>query len=230
MYLYHGTSAKYLDKILKEGLRPRNFTKVSNWDHTVASHPDMVYLTSCYPVYFAQSATKDWQEKLVICRIKKSKLKRSLLRPDEDGLEQMGRKAIYQIKDMDMLHATAWLRDHIDSFKHATDTVLEHLGTCAYKGEISASDIHQIAVIDPRKNHRMWSSWDPTITTVNHMIMGKRYEAMTEWIFGKKITPAEYFGIGYETMPKEFQNQVEAQSEEILADRSGIEIIKGGGK
>jgi hypothetical protein len=41
--LYHGTSTLFLDSILKEGLKPRKETGVSNWVPHLESHPDFVY-------------------------------------------------------------------------------------------------------------------------------------------------------------------------------------------
>jgi len=42
--LYHGTSTLFLDSILKEGLKPRKETGISNWVPHLESHPDFVYL------------------------------------------------------------------------------------------------------------------------------------------------------------------------------------------
>jgi hypothetical protein len=53
MRFYHGTSARRLTTILKDGIRPRLKT-ASNWEK-MPSRPDMVYLTVAYPLYFAMN-------------------------------------------------------------------------------------------------------------------------------------------------------------------------------
>lgn len=72
--LYHGTSERYLDSILKHGLLPRSQSNESgNWDHTVQSADDRVYLTKGYAPYFAFSAVEAG-ERWLILEIDKSKL------------------------------------------------------------------------------------------------------------------------------------------------------------
>ena len=56
--LYHGTTTKHLDKILKQGITPRH-DRPSNWDKH-PSREDMVYLTNAYAIYFAQVCC-DWE-------------------------------------------------------------------------------------------------------------------------------------------------------------------------
>jgi hypothetical protein len=54
MRLFHGTSAKKLDKIFKEGIKPRG-RKKSLWaEHPSA--PDRVYLTKAYALFFGSMA------------------------------------------------------------------------------------------------------------------------------------------------------------------------------
>ena len=54
--LYHGTSSRFLDRILKHGIKPRG-KGTSQWDK-FPSRPDLVYLTTAYPFYFAIQAIK----------------------------------------------------------------------------------------------------------------------------------------------------------------------------
>jgi hypothetical protein len=45
MLLYHGTSKKLVDDILKEGLKPRGEDKGNWYVNNIPSHPDLIYLT-----------------------------------------------------------------------------------------------------------------------------------------------------------------------------------------
>src|SRR4028119_388978 len=85
MLLYHGTSLKNGEKILKSGILPRR-SKRSNWDHCQApSRSDCVYLTSVYAGYFAQQADKEGQG-WAIFEIDSNQLNPGHLLPDEDCL------------------------------------------------------------------------------------------------------------------------------------------------
>ena len=65
--LYHGTSERHLESILKNGILPRNETNVSgNWDHTIPSSDDRVYLTKGYAPYFAFSSAESGERWLII--------------------------------------------------------------------------------------------------------------------------------------------------------------------
>lgn len=59
MILYHGTTMKNLEKIKKQGLKPRGKRK-SNWETGIGkSRKDLVYLTNCYAPYYADGACKE---------------------------------------------------------------------------------------------------------------------------------------------------------------------------
>jgi len=64
MLLYHGTSAKFLEPILRDGLRPRG-TDGGRWQEW-PSRPDCVYLTSAYGFYFAMACPTEDGDRLVL--------------------------------------------------------------------------------------------------------------------------------------------------------------------
>ncbi len=53
MLLYHGTNLTNWEKIKEVGLLPRSMGANSNWEHTVESDPDTIYLTDAYAMYFS---------------------------------------------------------------------------------------------------------------------------------------------------------------------------------
>lgn len=86
MILYHGTSTQFLPRILKEGLLPREVTRMaSHWEGDVESKPDLVYLTTAYPVYFAIQACEEPYNPVVL----QVSVSMKSLYPDEDFLAQM---------------------------------------------------------------------------------------------------------------------------------------------
>src|SRR5713226_8459285 len=85
MKLYHGTTERYLNSILKIGISPRRRRK-SNWN--VKSNPRAVYLTNVYALHFANAARASGEAALIL-EIDTDDLNSTLLAPDEDYLEQV---------------------------------------------------------------------------------------------------------------------------------------------
>lgn len=197
MKLYHGTSVWAAQQALKQGLQPRR-KKKGNWDHTVKSSPDSVYLTTAYPVYFAINAISN--ERMVQkergkldgpdCAIVEIETERLTLggyylTPDEDTLEQVGRDS----DDIpgDMQARTEWYRDHL-MVHHGTKnwaTGLQAMGVCAHTGPINVDAITRVFWFEPAKApifsaHAM----DPSISVMNYQVVGHRYQAMLAVLTG----------------------------------------------
>lgn len=84
MILYHGTSARHLSVIRRQGLLPRRLTGNSNWNGDVESKDSMVYLTDAYPVYFALVAAFAEGKEPADLLILQVEVDESELYPDED--------------------------------------------------------------------------------------------------------------------------------------------------
>lgn len=103
MFVYHGTSEKYLPEVLKNGLVPRG-DRGGNWKHTEEGHPEFVYLTSVYAGYFACCAIDDFdKERMMIVEVDLDKLFQFKFRPDEDFIAQALKKTKQVPEDMDLL-------------------------------------------------------------------------------------------------------------------------------
>mgnify|MGYP006995564991 CR=1 FL=1 len=90
LILYHSTSNIFLDRILKEGIKPPSKTNISNYKgeeccgKSLESNPELVYLIDYGHIHFgANGALRKWGGELACFRILIDDL--SKLRPDEDS-------------------------------------------------------------------------------------------------------------------------------------------------
>lgn len=207
MKLYHGTSEKYAEDIIKYGLKPRG-KKRSHWKGT-PSHPGAVYLTNAYAVYFAQAACNGRRDRLAIFEIEVGPAVLNLFAPDEDYLEQVTRRdPVWQKQaGTDMKKRTAWFKKRAFShFSEEWENSLARLGTCSYFGPIFPGAITRVAFLPC--DHDLVFQSDPTITLINYSIMGAFYRNLTRTIFGDLDLEEDPFG-----------------RSESLPSRTGIEVM-----
>ncbi len=209
MKLYHGTSYRNLQQIIKtKSIVPRKGD--GNWKHTLKSNPEMVYLTNCYGCYFAFNSTYHLadesipdgeydannydDDKAVVLEIDVSPKN---LYPDEDALEQVSRldndlnKHIKQfMSDYDdsidyMADRTNFFIDNYEQYKDLWKTSLDALGTVCHKGKIHINHIKRVAVLHP---HAFLYS-QPTITIANYRYKGADYrKECSELIWSKEYS------------------------------------------
>lgn len=185
MKLYHGTSSKHLDSILKRGICPRGGKK-SNWD--MASRHDAVYLSACYAPYFAIQATRSLKHQPCIIEIETDVLPHALLVPDEDAIEQIMRGKDKVKGDMET--RTAWYRDRLHMFTATPDWLasIRALGNCAYLDYIPPYCITDIITVDYTEGDArkmLGLVLDPTITVMNMQVAGGYYRDLTHWFFAR---------------------------------------------
>ena len=182
--LYHGTSSAHLDKILKSGLRPR-YSKSSDWE--CASRPDMIYLTSAYPLYFAEHSITHHGGEPVVIEVEVDTLR---LYPDEDFLEQATRSEknreknpdlATKLEGLDMEQRTKFFRDSLEEYKHHYSDSLKYLGNCCHKGIIKPKRIRRYVMPDSKT--QMMS--DPTIHISNFFHMSDYYADLIKEMFNK---------------------------------------------
>jgi hypothetical protein len=187
MKLYHGTSIKRLPLILEEGVKPRG-KKKGNWSTTITSNPRAVYLTTAYPLYFANAASKG-SDASVIFEIDTDLLDHWLLAPDEDFLEQAtrGSPQFASITNKNMIERTKWFRKRaFTKFQHEWQRSLNGLGTCCYYSEINPESITRYATIERKAPIQRLS--DPSISIVNFKLLGGFYRNLVSKIFNYPIT------------------------------------------
>jgi hypothetical protein len=216
MLLYHGTTASLLPKIIRNGILPRQFSQNSQWEHTIPSREDCVYLTDCYAGYFAQVASKN-EDSIAVFEIETDFLDSQLFLPDEDALEQLSRNQDLSFlgEASTMEERTKLLRDNLTDFSHLWPESLEYLGTCAFHGSISISAITRVAIYDTRSNPSMsMAMLDPSISVLNHRICAEKYKAMTRWLFNDKFDLEDICGFGTAVVPAELRDRINSMTQQ----------------
>ena len=157
MILYHGTSPENADIIMKEGFKPRGETGKSNWDHTLPSQEDFIYLTIAYPFHFATAASTG-----SIASVIQVEVDEDDFYPDEDFIRQ-GCKFDNEV-EID-----------ITQYKNCGLLSMIHLGNCAVLPEA----IKVIGRKDFKVSDMIYYS-DPTISLMNFKIMSEYYKELTK--------------------------------------------------
>jgi hypothetical protein len=228
MYLYHGTSSSHLESIRKHGIQPRGFDSNGNWEHTVLSGEDRVYLTDVYAGYFALCASDG--EPWLIAEVDVDKLDQSLLRPDEDAIAQIAHSAPSfnevwggkPVKEYTPEELTEFVRDNIDQWADEWQQMLQAIGNCSYKGVIPARAITRISIFDPKNNGEIaLMAADPIISIMNYRLCANKYRALTRWLMGETVSSEEL--LQGDLLSDEDKGQVKA----ILATQQ-VEIITFG--
>jgi hypothetical protein len=183
MKLYHGTSTKRLDEILKHGLRPRKGRKCkSNWKE-YPSRTDMVYLTSAYPFYFAASAAGKGEDPVVF-EIDTTLLEEGNFFPDEDFISQ----GMKDIANHDKY------RENLELYQHHWELSVEKLGNCCYKGVIPAKAITRYCILSKKRSDLLIQMLDPSISIMNFMVLGTWYNNFVSYMFGDLELIPDKFG------------------------------------
>lgn len=180
--LYHGTSTHYLRDILKDGLQPRNVTGSTQFEHTLESRDDAVYLTTAYPLYYAANSVRN-ESGLLLVEVDTAFLDPELFMADEDGLAQTRAQWDNLPEHWDLRQVTAYYRDR--AHKYRAEETLAALGVCSYQGSIPVAAISRLATLTTTDAARLiLSGIDPTITVGNYRYLGALFEATVPWFFG----------------------------------------------
>jgi len=212
MILYHGTSDTFLPYILENGIEPRGKTRnPGNWEHTIQSARDRVYLTDAYAPYFAEAAASTGGNPIVFA-VDTNKIS-NLLVPDEDALEQVNRiqDKIGKLTKKEMIKRTREFQREAEWFQKSGSFTYENslatLGTCACVGSIDPKAILGYYTLQKGKS---WQVWDPTITPLNYHFMKTFYRFASEVAWTGKATTelSEIDKLRWQTDPVETINSL----------------------
>ena len=239
MRLFHGTNEQAARSAAGDGLLTRSALEIeSNWD--MPSREDLVYLTRGYAPYFAANAS-DAGSKWGLVEVE---VDPGDLLPDEDFMEQATRgydwtetiaanppargefEVLLQMRGM--VDRTRWFRERLSWFRHMAEASLEGLGNCAHEWDIDGADVVRVAVFDPKALGTLsMTAMDPTITIINWVICGEKYQALNRWMLGYDVTAEEVFATpavhGMERSP--VQMEALADLNEKMASHAGVEVI-----
>jgi hypothetical protein len=183
--LYHGTSLKALRRIFQSrAIKPRGTVRPSNWKHTIESNPSAVYLTSAYPLSFAQQAAED-HESVAIIEVNMEALT-PRLQADEDAIEQALRGKDKLPEHWDVVRRTRYYRSRAHLYR--AEASLAVLGTCAHRGEIGIEHCGRVAVIDAEKQMEIvvMGGLDPAgIGVLHYAYCGAEGRALWRWLFNE---------------------------------------------
>jgi len=253
MKLYHGTTEKIARLALIEGLRPREETgSKGNWEHSIDSALNRVYLSAAYAGYFAYCAA-GVDEKWGIVEVDTELLEPDKFYPDEDFMEQASRaqevpkwveedpddpmgdpyeelRAANALPDKDRMKArTEYFRNNIWFYAHLWRDSVEHLGNCCYLGEIPPEAITRVSVFDPTSNMGIQMSVDPSITLLNYRVCQNKYKAITRWLAGYEDVTVDDITMLFAGEDERVEEAREYWRTEVIPNRSGLEVIRGPG-
>lgn len=232
MLLYHGTNERWLDSIIKNGLRPRGRSQArNNWKHVAhQSNPRCVYLTDSYAPYFAFIASRGEDPSCAVVEVDTDLLDESSLLPDEDAWEQLGRGRDGIPGNMSR-RTVAWRnliggQDPVAIRMFTADDgttgwrlSLRALGTCCHLGRMPPEAITRAVRWPHRPNVRQMLVWDPTITLMNQRIVGDRYRALT-----RRLMTGSFF-VGQPTAESRLDAMRDSEMA-ILPPIEGYELIE----
>lgn len=223
--LYHGTSSKFLTRIMSYGLKPRGSRRRGNWE-AYPSRQDFVYLTTAYAPYFAWNAADTKKgEKALIVEVNPAFLHESSLFPDEDFVAQ----AISSTEKRPISEVHGKVRDTILYYGDLAEASIEHLGNVAHRGTIEPDAITRYATIDLKQQRDLaWACLDPSISCINYKICGSKYRSIISWIFGDRPDFEVGHGVPneqYLPMIERLQPGYTEHVSKVFKNRDGIEVV-----
>lgn len=229
MRLYHGTSTAALGGILRGGIHARGKRK-TEWDRDGFPSKDfLVYLTTAYPLFFAQNAAQNrhgsWP---MVVEVESAGL--SLL-PDEDFVGQVlwdGKRTGLKLhrrfgnpSTLQELNATIDPRWYTD--QHGRES-LESLGTCAVEHRVPLEAITRIAVLNPVESRSiLFRAMDPAISILNFKTVGPNYRELVALVMDGTPLPdlhVQALPDTPTTAVDEFMGQRRAFSAALLKERA----------
>lgn len=197
--LYHSTSESGAKAILSGlGIVPRSHTGIDSRYKDFPSNPDYVYLSYSHGAYFAGSVAGDQQSitgelaKASILEIDGNKLDKSLFYPDEDFLEQHGRRNNDGITG-NIYTRTAYYRENMSNYAELWESCFKLSGSIAYFGMIPLHAIKRICHIDWKliENKTLLKIYETYFrrkapSYINYPHYGASQRELTELFFGDR--------------------------------------------
>jgi hypothetical protein len=178
--LYHGTRSSLLASIATHGLVGRAVSGRDNWEHTVPSRADAVYLTRAYALHYAQTCqAPGWP---ALLEIDVTALDTRRFGADEDGVAETTYSQGVSGSAATPEEATAHWRERIHEI--CPSRSLRSIGNCTYFDTITPSAIRRVLLLSPVQAMRLtMQACDPVVCVANFALFGAEYERFTRWLF-----------------------------------------------
>ena len=117
-------------------------------------------------------------------------------------------------------------RDGLEQYKHMWQKSLKYLGNISYRGSIPKEAITRYCTFDTTKRpHLALTILDPTITLMNYLVIGWKYQEIIKWMFGdlEQLPEIKYLKQFCTTMPgiqKTIDNWIEESK-----NKSGVTVV-----
>ena len=172
MILYHGTSARALPSILRQGIRPRKAGRKGNWPGIISSYGN-VYLSQTFALWYCLQFDEG-----ALIKIDASGLDFSCWHPDEDFIFKIAKRDGDKITNKEAKQIASNRPD-------LAMLSLDHHGTIAYKGCIpKEAIIDHVLTPDPTKI--IMGGYDPVVGLGAHKFLGHIYRRAHEELFEEK--------------------------------------------
>jgi len=182
LILYHGTSSRHLTSILQNGLQPQGSGQ-SNYTDKIESKEGFVYLTTAYPIYFADNARGDDEDWVVL----EVEIDEEHLYPDEDFLAL----AIKRAHGGDLLD---W-NETVDptNFKKYWRASLQERGVVCTNRPEEVKIRNHVVISKEDVQAFLMLGGDASPSPLAYMLLGKHYRRAMEIMFDQGIEAAVEF-------------------------------------
>lgn len=219
MKLYHGTSSRYLERILTEGLKPRGRRR-SNWSYK--SHPEMVYLTDAFAPHFANVAASGKRDQCLILEVDVELLDEGDLFPDEDLIGQ----ALAHNEGWPLEKAQRHALKHLYHWQDRWKVAMEHMGTVAHMGVIPPDAFTRYVLADTRARPHLGMLTDPAgVSPMVYKHMGEQYRGVLAWFFDGGELPQLKLYREMRDAKMPHADRIVEEWEQASADRSSITVV-----
>lgn len=183
----HATSERNLEKILECGsIRPRGRRK-GNWNHTVKSNSDTVYLSCAYAAAFAHNACDDREKdgRWAFISFDVAKLYVGNLIADEDAVEQ-ARRGHDAFGGLSMEERTEIYKKICARRRgQLWEESLKVMGTCGHIGAVPVSAACRITLFDYAKDYSLaMALFDHTPSVMLYQVSGEKLTNESRWLAG----------------------------------------------
>lgn len=209
-----------MGEILSSGIQPRGERGADSQWEKYPSRPDLVYLTTAYPLYFGLNALAgdmlddEQAERVLIVEVAADELPEKSFLPDEDFVAQV--LAHQRGCPLEDIHDD--IRDSLEEYRHLAINSANLMGNVAFRGTVLPKAITRYVLFDPTKQASLgWAGLDPVISPLNFRFCGGKYQSMVAYLFGDREDWLVGFG----------DNESWAQWQEQIKPGSYREIMEG---